>query len=95
MKKLTFAVAAALSAVVSAAKLDGIAARVDSNVITVGDVMNELRRNPEAGRRMSCWAGLVLVGGGLAAMIRQGLSAQTIGVAVLAVACALLGRGTK
>ena len=52
MKKLTFAVAAALSAVVSAAKLDGIAARVDSNVITVGDVMNELRRNPEAGRRM-------------------------------------------
>lgn len=31
---------------VTAAKLDGIAAQVDSHVITVGDVMNELRRNP-------------------------------------------------
>ena len=49
----------------------------------------------EAGRRMSCWAGLVLVGGGLAAMILQGLIDQTIGVLVLAAACALLGRGTK
>ena len=39
MKKLMFAVAAVFSAVVSAAKLDGIAARVDSAVITVGDVM--------------------------------------------------------
>lgn len=49
----------------------------------------------EAGRRMSCWAGLVLVGGGLIAMILQGLIDTTIGVAVLAVACAVLGRGTK
>lgn len=49
----------------------------------------------EAGRRMSCWAGLVLIGGGLVAMILQGLIDTTIGVAVLAVACAVLGRGTK
>lgn len=49
----------------------------------------------EAGRRMSCWAGLVLVGGGLVAMILQGLIDTTIGVAVLAVSCAMLGRGTK
>lgn len=49
----------------------------------------------EAGRRMSCWAGLVLVGGGLVAMILQGLIDTTIGVAVLAVSCAALGRGTK
>ena len=52
MKKLIFAFIAALSVAAFAARLDGIAARVDSNVITVGDVMNELRRNPEAGRRM-------------------------------------------
>lgn len=48
-----------------------------------------------AGKRMASWAGLILVGGGLAAMILQGLIDQTIGVAVLAVSCALLGRGTK
>ena len=52
MKKLIFAVAVVLSAVVSAAKLDGIAARVDSAVITVGDVMAEIRRNPEISGRM-------------------------------------------
>ena len=46
------AVAAGLSAVVLAAKLDGIAARVDSAVITVGDVMAEIRRNPEISGRM-------------------------------------------
>lgn len=49
----------------------------------------------EAGRRMSCWAGLILIGGGLVAMILQGLIDTTIGVAVLAVSCAALGRGTK
>lgn len=49
----------------------------------------------EAGKRMSCWAGLILVGGGLVAMILQGLIDTTIGVTVLAVACAALGRGTK
>ena len=49
----------------------------------------------EAGRRMSCWAGLVLLGGGLAAMILQGLIDQRIGVVALAVICAVLGRGTK
>ena len=49
----------------------------------------------EAGRRMSCWAGLVLLGGGLAAMILQGLIDMRIGVAALAVICAALGRGTK
>ena len=53
MKHLMFVCAAAVSVAASAAKLDGIAARVDSNVITVGDVMNELRRNPDAGRRMA------------------------------------------
>lgn len=52
MKKLMFAFAAGFSAVVSAAKLDGIAARVDSAVITVGDVMAEIRRNPEISGRM-------------------------------------------
>lgn len=41
---VAFCAAAMLS--VSAAKLDGIAAYVDSHVITVGDVMNEIRRNP-------------------------------------------------
>ena len=49
----------------------------------------------EAGKRMSCWAGLVLLGGGLAAMILQGLIDQAIGVVALAVSCAALGRGTK
>lgn len=49
----------------------------------------------EAGKRMTCWAGLVLIGGGLVAMILHGLIDQTIGVSVLAVSCALLGRGTK
>ena len=49
----------------------------------------------EAGRRMSCWAGLVLIGGGLVAMILQGLIDTTIGVIVLAVVSAALGRGTK
>jgi parvulin-like peptidyl-prolyl isomerase len=52
MKKLMFAFAAGLSAVVLAAKLDGIAARVDSAVITVGDVMADIRRNPEISGRM-------------------------------------------
>lgn len=49
----------------------------------------------DAGKRMSCWAGLVLIGGGLVAMILQGLIDTTIGVTVLAIICAALGRGTK
>ena len=53
MRKLVFVFAAAVSAAVSAAKLDGIAARVDSNVITVGDVMEEIRRNPDIGKRVA------------------------------------------
>lgn len=53
MRNLIFAVAAAASVAAGAARLDGIAACVDSDVITVGDVMNELRRNPDAGRRMA------------------------------------------
>lgn len=48
-----------------------------------------------AWKRLTAWAGLILVGGGLVAMILQGLIDQTIGVTVLAVSCALLGRGTK
>lgn len=55
--------------------------------------MEEERAN--AGKRMSCWGGLVLVGGGLVAMILQGLIDTTIGVTALAIACAALGRGTK
>lgn len=49
----------------------------------------------EAGKRLSCWAGLIAIGGGLAAMILQGLIDQRIGVTVLAISCAVLGRGTK
>lgn len=49
----------------------------------------------DAGKRISCWAGLVLIGGGLVAMILQGLIDTTIGVTVLAIACTALGRGTK
>ena len=52
MRSLVFAAIAVVSVSAVAARLDGIAARVDSNVITVGDVMNELRRTPDAGRRM-------------------------------------------
>ena len=47
MKRLMIFAALAVSSVAVAAMLDGIAARVDSNVITVGDVMAELRRHPE------------------------------------------------
>lgn len=47
MKNICIVFSCMLSvASVFAAKLDGIAARVDSYVITVGDVMNEIRRNP-------------------------------------------------
>lgn len=52
MKSMIFAFAAGLSAAVSAATLDGIAARVDTAVITVGDVMAEIRRNPDISGRM-------------------------------------------
>ena len=47
MKRLAFFAAIAISLVASAAMLDGVAARIDSQVITVGDVMAELRRHPE------------------------------------------------
>ena len=49
----------------------------------------------DAWKRLSCWAGLILIGGGLVAMILQGLIDTTIGVTVLAISCAALGRGTK
>ena len=52
MRRVIFSIAVAFSAVVYAAKLDGIAARVDSAVITVGDVMAEIRRNPDISGRM-------------------------------------------
>lgn len=48
-----------------------------------------------AWKRMAAWAGLILVGGGLIAMVLQGLIDQMIGVVVLAVSCTLLGRRTK
>ena len=49
MKRIIMTVSAAVFASLSAsaAMLDGIAARIDSRVITVGDVMAELRRHPE------------------------------------------------
>ena len=47
MKRLAFFAAIAVSLAASAAMLDGIAARIDAQVITVGDVMAELRRHPE------------------------------------------------
>ena len=47
MKRLSLFAALAASLVSSAAMLDGVAARIDSRVITVGDVMAELRRHPE------------------------------------------------
>ena len=53
MKRLAFFAAVAASAVAVAATLDGIAARVDAHVITVGDVMAELRRHPEIREKVS------------------------------------------
>ena len=47
MKRLAFFAAIMASFAASAAMLDGVAARIDSRVITVGDVMAELRRHPE------------------------------------------------
>lgn len=44
MKNVLFAAAAAWAAVLSAATLDGLAAKVNNAVITVGDVVNEMRR---------------------------------------------------
>lgn len=48
-----------------------------------------------AWRRIASWAGLLLIGGGLTAMILQGMIDQRIGVICLAIACAALGRNTK
>ena len=48
MIRLSFIVSIAFAATAFAARLDGVAARVDSSIITVGDVMAELRRNPDA-----------------------------------------------
>jgi len=56
MKRLLFLAATAASFVASAAMLDGIAARIDSRVITVGDVMAELRRHPEIRERVQASA---------------------------------------
>ena len=53
MKKTILAVALAALSAAPAAMLDGIAARVDSRVITVGDVMAEIRRHPDAGDRIA------------------------------------------
>lgn len=52
MKKLMFVLSVAAVTMVFAAKLDGIAARVDSNVITVGDVMESIRRRPDIAKRL-------------------------------------------
>ncbi|MBO5939593.1 MAG: SurA N-terminal domain-containing protein [Kiritimatiellae bacterium] len=52
MKKLIFLFVAAASFAATAAKLDGIAACVDSVAITIGDVMAEIRRNPDIAKRI-------------------------------------------
>lgn len=44
MKKVTFWAVLALSALSQAATLDGLAAKVNDAVITIGDVVNEMRR---------------------------------------------------
>lgn len=48
MRKLPLFLIAAVASAAFGAKLDGVAARVDSGIITVGDVMAELRRLPAA-----------------------------------------------
>lgn len=53
IEKLTTIAVALAATAASAAMLDGIAARVDSRVITVGDVMAEIRRHPDAGERIA------------------------------------------
>ena len=53
MKLTLLATVFALSVAASAAMLDGIAARVDSRVITIGDVMAEIRRHPDAGDKIA------------------------------------------
>ena len=53
MKRLLFVSLLSVAAAGSAAMLDGIAARVDSRVITVGDVMAEIRRHPDVGEKMA------------------------------------------
>ena len=53
MKRMLLAAALAVASIAPAAMLDGIAARVDSRVITVGDVMAEIRRHPDAGDRIA------------------------------------------
>ena len=46
MKKATLALSALFAAAAGAAMLDGVAAKVNDIVITVGDVMTEINRNP-------------------------------------------------
>ena len=46
MKKAVFLVSAVFAGAVAAATLDGIAAKVNDIVITVGDVMTEIHRSP-------------------------------------------------
>ena len=48
MMRISLVLLATLAMPAFAAKLDGVAARVDSSIITVGDVMAELRRHPDA-----------------------------------------------
>lgn len=48
MMRISLVLFVALAMPAFAAKLDGVAARVDSSIITVGDVMAELRRHPDA-----------------------------------------------
>ena len=53
MKQTLLVAILALASAAAAAMLDGIAARVDSRVITVGDVMAEIRRHPNASERIA------------------------------------------
>ena len=52
MKCVLFGLGLLAAGFSGAGTLDGIAAKVDRDVITVGDVMNEIRRHPEARDRM-------------------------------------------
>ena len=53
MKKAIFAAAVSIAIAMHAAVLDGIAAKVNDNTITIGDVMNDIRRNPATRDRVA------------------------------------------
>ena len=52
-KAIVMAALAAISSALPGAVLDGIAAKVNNDTITMGDVMNEIRRNPAVRDRLA------------------------------------------